>query len=75
MLTPAPVAKSTVCSVCGLDWDRHKIAKGAKAPKVDECVQLLKMDLAASASRYRQGYILTTGPSTALGYGSNTTGI
>lgn len=45
MAKPAPVAKFTVCSVCGLDWERH--TKDRKtAPTADVCIRLLKDELA-----------------------------
>jgi hypothetical protein len=39
---PTPVPKQTVCSVCGLDWERH----AKRAPKIEGCVKLLKEELA-----------------------------
>ena len=66
-LKPEPIAKSTVCSVCGLAWERHAV-KGKIVP-VEECIRLLKADL-ATVQRYRwpssQGFILA-GSKTATG--------
>lgn len=45
MAQPKAVVKSKVCSECGLDWARH----GAK-PTLDDCVKLLKADLAKRPS-------------------------
>src|SRR3954447_21243782 len=44
-MKPKPVHTETVCSACGLDWDRH-----SKATLV-ECVELLKADLAREKLR------------------------
>lgn len=38
---PAPVVVTTVCSMCGLDWERH----GAD-PTTEDCIRLLKAELA-----------------------------
>lgn len=38
---PAPVAVTTVCSLCGLDWQQH----GADAT-TEDCIRLLKLELA-----------------------------
>lgn len=43
MATPEPVAKETVCSLCGLDWDKHPKKKSLTA---EDCVKLLKAELA-----------------------------
>ena len=40
MAQPTPVPVSTVCSECGLAWDRH----GAE-PTLQTCVNLLKEEL------------------------------
>lgn len=44
--TPRPVNKHVVCSVCGLDWERH-----GKNPTTEKCVELLKADLASEKLR------------------------
>lgn len=46
MQKPTPVPVSTVCSVCGLDWERH----GAE-PSIETCVRLLREELATRPSR------------------------
>lgn len=46
MKKPVPVHTQTVCSVCGLDWDRH----GDK-PTAETCIELLKQDLAREKQR------------------------
>lgn len=38
---PAPVVVTTVCSMCGLDWQRH-----GSDPTTEDCIRLLKMELA-----------------------------
>lgn len=45
-LKPTAVPRDLICSVCGLEWSRH-----SKTPKVDECIELLKRDLAAEKAR------------------------
>lgn len=39
--TPTPVVTATVCSMCGLDWERH----GAD-PTTEDCIRLLKAEIA-----------------------------
>jgi hypothetical protein len=38
---PKPVVQRTVCSECGLDWDKH-----SAKPSLADCVKLLKAELA-----------------------------
>jgi hypothetical protein len=38
---PEPVAVSTVCSLCGLDWKGH-----GRNPTTVDCIRLLKKELA-----------------------------
>lgn len=38
---PEPVAVTTVCSMCGLDWKLH-----GKTPTTEDCIRLLKLELA-----------------------------
>jgi hypothetical protein len=45
-MKPKPVSKHVVCSVCGLDWDRHPKKKD-KEPTLEACVELLKAELAS----------------------------
>lgn len=40
--TPKPVVVTTICSLCGLDWERH----GAE-PTTEDCIRLLKAELAS----------------------------
>lgn len=40
---PEPVNKHIVCSVCGLEWEKH-----GSAPTVEKCVELLKAELVAA---------------------------
>jgi hypothetical protein len=47
--TPKPEVVQTVCSMCGLDWARHK-----KAATAEECIRLLKDDLAGAEIRAAQ---------------------
>lgn len=39
---PTPVVVTEVCSMCGLDWQRH----GDK-PTTEDCIRLLKAELAS----------------------------
>lgn len=41
-MKPQPVAKETICSLCGLDWKLH--AKTNPTP--EGCVKLLRAELA-----------------------------
>lgn len=43
---PSPVHTETVCSVCGLDWDRH-----GDEPTTDTCIELLRGDLDRERAR------------------------
>jgi hypothetical protein len=45
--TPKAVVTSEVCSLCGLGWKRH-----GKDATAEECIRLLKMDLAAASIRW-----------------------
>jgi hypothetical protein len=45
MALPKPVVAKQVCSVCGLDWERH-----AEKPGYEDCIKLLKADLAKRPS-------------------------
>lgn len=38
---PTPVAVTTICSVCGLDWTLH-----GEDATTDDCIKLLKAELA-----------------------------
>jgi hypothetical protein len=40
MPKPEPVAKLTVCSLCGLDWSLH-----GEKPTMADCIRLLKAEL------------------------------
>jgi len=40
MAKPEPISKYIVCSECGLSWENHK------KKSIDECVRLLKAELA-----------------------------
>jgi hypothetical protein len=42
MKKPEPINKHIVCSLCGLDWEKH----GAN-PTIEKCVGLLKAELAS----------------------------
>ena len=49
MRKPTPKTIKVECSLCGLDWTEHeKLAKKAKRkwPNQDDCVTLLKAELA-----------------------------
>ena len=39
---PKPVIVSQVCSMCGLDWERH-----GEKPTTEDCIRLLKAELAS----------------------------
>jgi hypothetical protein len=43
---PEPKSVKIVCTVCGLDWDRHRCASDSDV-SIEECVRLLKADLSA----------------------------
>ena len=43
--TPAPVVVSTICSVCGEDWQQHNADDNGEVSTL-ECVRLLKAKLA-----------------------------
>lgn len=69
MAKPSPVSRLTVCSVCGLDWDRH--TKDRKtAPTADVCIRLLKAELAKRPS-YAQNPLFSGG-STGMSFGNVT---
>lgn len=51
--TPSPVAVTTICSVCGLGWELH----GTK-PTTEDCIRLLKAELAARPVFVPQPYII-----------------
>lgn len=73
MAKPTPVAKLTVCSVCGLDWERH--TKDRKtAPTADVCIRLLKAELAKRPS-YVQYPFLSSGGISGSGTFQNVTPI
>jgi hypothetical protein len=60
--TPKPEVVQTVCSMCGLDWARHK-----KAATAEECIRLLKDDLAGAEVRaaqrpYQYPWVITSEP-------------
>lgn len=55
MKKPTPVHTNTICSVCGLDWDRH-----GEKPTPETCIELLQADLAREKQR--------TGPSLPYPY-------
>jgi hypothetical protein len=38
---PQPVVVSTICSMCGLDWQLH-----GEKPTTEDCIRLLKAELA-----------------------------
>lgn len=59
-VVPKPVPREIVCSECGLPWDRHVLATGAKTMSLAECVRLLKAEL---ASRPAWTYTSNTYPS------------
>ena len=44
-MKPEPVAKTTVCSVCGLSWPDHTALLPFAAPTLEVCVKLLKAEL------------------------------
>ena len=54
-MKPEPVPKLVVCSVCGLDWTKHP-----EKPLLDDCIALLKAELAAA----RRPTYLSSGPNT-----------
>jgi hypothetical protein len=45
MTTPQPIAVTTICSVCGLNWELH-----GEDPTTDDCIQLLKAALASKST-------------------------
>ena len=57
MKKPEPKTVSVVCSVCDQPWDKH----GAK-PTLEDCVRLLKAELAKRSVYPRQ--FLGSGPNT-----------
>ena len=42
MSKPKPVVVTTICSLCGLDWERH-----GESPTTEDCIRLLKAELAS----------------------------
>jgi len=46
MAKPKAVTTVQVCSLCGLDWKRH-----GENPTTDDCIALLRADLAAAERR------------------------
>lgn len=55
MAKPKPVTKNTVCSECGLPWEKHNQGQTTEpalpiAPTLEECVRLLKAELARKSA-------------------------
>lgn len=50
-MKPEPKTVKVVCTVCGLDWDKHTQTRRADVP-LDECVRLLKLELAAARATH-----------------------
>ena len=44
-MKPKPVITHTICSECGLDWERH-----GDTPTQSDCIRLLRADLASRPS-------------------------
>lgn len=65
-VVPKPVPREIVCSECGLPWDRHVLATGARTMSLAECVRLLKAELASRPAWTYTGGIgsVTYGPTT-----------
>lgn len=53
MKTPKPKHTATVCDACGIDWKRHtdRMETSDQKPTTDDCIALLKADLAAEQLR------------------------
>jgi hypothetical protein len=54
---PEPVAVTTICSVCGLSWLGH-----GKDPTTDDCIRLLKEELATRPITVPQPYPVPVRP-------------
>jgi hypothetical protein len=48
MKKPEPINKHIVCSLCGLDWEKH-----GEKPVIEKCVELLKAELAKRPPVFR----------------------
>jgi hypothetical protein len=59
MAAPKPIPQHVVCSECGLAWDKHKSTSLGLASTLEECVRLLKLEL-ATRPQHRGGF--TSGP-------------
>lgn len=47
MNKPEPKATNVVCTECGLDWEKHLKGPRKKNPTLEDCVRVLKAELAA----------------------------
>ena len=54
---PEPVAVTTICSVCGLPWLNH-----GKDPTTEDCIRLLKDELASRPITVPQPYPVPVRP-------------
>jgi hypothetical protein len=54
---PEPVAVTTICSVCGLPWQDH-----GKDPTTEDCIRLLKDELASRPITAPQPYPVPSRP-------------
>ena len=69
-MKPKPVVTETICSECGLDWERH-----GDTPTQSDCIRLLKADLATKPMpiiNYPTYPIYPNGPSYWYRYGTTT---
>jgi hypothetical protein len=42
--TPQPIVQAALCSMCGLDWKRHKVDPESGVVEAAECVRLLLIE-------------------------------
>jgi hypothetical protein len=63
-LTPEPQPTNVVCSACGLPWAKHLTGPRKQKPTLEDCVRVLKAELASRPSR--MPYVQWSGAGNAL---------
>jgi hypothetical protein len=53
-MKPEPKATNVVCTECGLDWAKHLAGPRKKTPTHEDCVRVLKAELATRPKHYQQ---------------------
>lgn len=61
MKKPKPVNKTIVCSECGLPWEKHTARRKTVEPTLDDCVALLKAELARPRHPFAQQFGMSSG--------------